>query len=242
MKKFCCLIFTLLIFTGSGIGQQGRNDGSRILFHGRVADASTLIPLNGTQIMINSGLFFISESDGTFAFYVNRKDTLFFNRLGYKSIRFYVSDTLSGSEFITGVFMHADTISIGEVVIMPRLRNLKNELLKPRPQTNTEIENAKYNVAVSAYIGKNSISTLGDPATNYGHIRQQLRQDAYEKGGILPSDKMVGLNPFILLPAAYLLIHGLPEKPPPLKPQLSEKEINQINDRYKEILQQRKVR
>jgi hypothetical protein len=51
---------------------------------------------------------------------------------------------------------------------------------------------------------------------------------------------MVGLNPFILLPAAYLLIHGLPEKPAPLKPQLTEKEINQINDRYKEILQQRK--
>lgn len=240
MKKFCCLIFALLIFPGSGICQRARNGEPKILFHGIVADASTLEPLTGTQIKINRGLFFISEKDGTFAFYVNRKDTVFFRRLGYKSTQLYVSDTLSGNEFIAGIYMHADTISIGEVVIIPRLRNLKNDILKSRPETNTEIENAKYNVAVSAYIGKNSISTLSDPATNYGHIRQQLRQDAYEKGSIVPSDRMVGLNPFILLPAAYLLIHGLPEKPAPLKPQLSEKEINQINDRYKEILQQRK--
>lgn len=239
MKKIFYLLFIALVFPGNGICQQVKNEKPGILFNGMVADASTLTPLSGTQITINRDLLSISGDDGTFAFYVNRNDTVIFSRLGYKSAQFYVSDTLAGKEFIAGVFLNADTISIGEVVIVPRLRNLKNELMNPRIETKTEMENARYNVAVSAYIGKNSLSTLGDPATNYEYLRQQQRTDAFEKGGI-PSDKMIGLSPFMLLPAAYLLIHGLPEKPEPLKPELNRQEVNEIYEKYLEILKQRK--
>lgn len=239
VEKIFYLIFIALIYPDNGICQQVKSEKTGILFHGLVADALTLTPLAGTQITINRDLFSTSGSDGTFAFYVNRNDTVIFSRLGYKSTQLYVSDTLAGKEFIAGVFLNADTISIGEVLIVPRLRNLKNELLNSKIETKTEMENARYNVAVSAYIGKNSISTLGDPATNYEYLRQQQRTDAYEKGGI-PSDKMLGLSPFILFPAAYLLIHGLPEKPEPLKPELSRQEVNQIYEKYLEILKQRK--
>ncbi len=111
--------------------------------------------------------------------------------------------------------------------------------MNARSKTPTTFDNARYNVAVSAYQGRNSQSKLGDPATNYTHLSQKQKVDAYERGGI-PSDKMVGLSPLLLIPAAYLLIHGLPEKPAPLKPQLSDQEVDQIQKKYLETMKQRK--
>ena len=213
--------------------QKSINPGNMIFFHGLVADGVTLTPLAGSQIMINRKPLFVSERDGKFSFYVGRNDTVVFSRLGYKSTQLFISDTLAGREYLVGVYLNPDTISIGEVIIIPRLANLRNELLNARTVTKTEMENAKFNVAVSAYIAKNSTGSLGDPANNYEVLRQKQRINAYERGGI-SSDKMLGLNPFMLIPATYLLIHGLPEKPEPLKPQLTDKELDQINRKYLE--------
>jgi len=202
-------------------------------------DVSNLSPISNSQIFINRTFSSVSENDGTFAFYVNRNDTVVFKSLGYKSTILFVSDTLTGLEFIAGIYMNSDTLSIGEVVIVPRLINLKSEILNARSKTPSTFDNARYNVAVSAYQGRNSQSKLGDPANNYALLSQKQKVDAYERGGI-PSDKMVGLSPLLLIPAAYLLIHGLPEKPAPLKQQLSDQEVNQIQKKYLETLKQRK--
>jgi hypothetical protein len=101
------------------------------------------------------------------------------------------------------------------------------------------MENARYNVAVSAYEGRNSQNRLGDPTANYELLRQKQKVNAYERGGI-PSDKMIGISPLLLIPAAYLLIHGLPEKTAPLTPLLTNQEVNQIHNKYLETLKQRK--
>ena len=101
------------------------------------------------------------------------------------------------------------------------------------------MDNARYNVAISAYQGKTSQGKLGDPVTNYGLIRQQLKVNAYEKGGI-PSDQIAGISPLLLIPAAYLLIHGVPEKPAPFEHSLTDKEVEQIQKKYLENLQQNK--
>lgn len=239
MKGIFFIILSVCILNQAGFSQGKENAGIRILFHGLVMDANTLSPLANSQIMINRAFSSVSSDDGTFAFYVNRNDTVVFKSLGYKATILYVSDTLIGREFIAGVYMHTDTLSIGEVVIVPRLINLKSEILNARSKTPTTFDNARYNVAVSAYQGRNSQSKLGDPATNYTHLSQKQKVDAYEKGGI-PSDKMVGLSPLLLIPTAYLLIHGLPEKPAPLKPQLSDQDVDQIHKKYMETLKKRK--
>ncbi|MDP3003449.1 MAG: hypothetical protein Q8N38_10015 [Bacteroidales bacterium] len=239
MKSIFFIILSVCILNQAGFSQGKENAGIRILFHGLVMDANTLSPLANSQIMINRAFSSVSSDDGTFAFYVNRNDTVVFKILGYKATILYVSDTLIGREFIAGVYMHTDTLSIGEVVIVPRLINLKSEILNAKSKTPTTFDNARYNVAVSAYQGRNSQSKLGDPATNYTHLSQKQKVDAYERGGI-PSDKMVGLSPLLLIPAAYLLIHGLPEKPAPLKPQLSDQEVDQIQKKYLETMKQRK--
>jgi hypothetical protein len=239
MKRIFLFIFSVFIIISSGFGQGKENPVIRILFHGLVMDASSLSPIANSQIIINRIFSSISGEDGTFAFYVNRNDTVVFKSLGYKSTILYVSDTLTDREFIAGIYMNRDTLSIGEVVIVPRYTNLKSEILNARSKTPPIMENARYNVAVSAYQGRISQNKLGDPINNYELLRQKQKVDAFERGGI-PSDKMVGISPLLLIPAAYLLIHGLPEKPAPLKQQLTDQEVDQIHIKYMEILKQRK--
>jgi hypothetical protein len=237
MKRIFFLILSCFIVQ-SGLCQEKEIAGNRILFHGIVLDASTLSPIANSQIIINRVFTSISSDDGTFAFYVNRNDTVIFTNLGYKSTLLYISDTLSGREFVMGIYMNSDTLSIGEVVIIPRFTNLKSEILNSISKTSVTFDNAKYNVAISSYQGRNSSRKLGDPATNYAILTEKQRLDAYERGGI-PSDKMLGLSPLLLIPSAYLLLNGLPDKPAPSNSQITSKELDDLNKRYIELLKER---
>jgi hypothetical protein len=124
------------------------------------------------------------------------------------------------------------------VIIMPRYPYLRSDILRAPTQSNPELENAKYNMAISAYQGRIAISTLGDPASNYAILHQKQAIDASEKGGI-PSDRMVGLSPLSLIGVAYLLMHGLPEKPEPMKSSLTPQELDKINRKYLESLKKK---
>lgn len=238
MKRYLLVLILFLVLSSSGLCQVSGKEGGLILFHGLVVDSKTEVPLQGSQIFINKGFETVSDNEGKFAFYVNRRDTVVFSRLGYKSAFLLVSDTLSGKEFIAGIYLHSDTLLIGEVIIVPRLSNLKSDLLSPRAPATSDVENAKYNLAVSSYQGRITQNKLGDPSINYELIRQQQRNDAYSKGQI-PSDRIAGISPLLLIPAAYLLMKGLPGRPAPLQPRLTEQEVNQIHKKYLETHRQK---
>jgi hypothetical protein len=199
-------------------------------------DAITMVPVSNTQILINNAFSYVSNTDGTFAFYVLRNDTVLFKHLGYKATEWLVSDSLKGSEFNAGIYMHTDTVSIGEVIIVPHFTNLRSEIMNAPSRVTPEMDNARYNVAISGYQGRTTQGKLGDPASNYSLLRKRQNIDAYEKGGI-PSDMISGINPFLLIPAAYLLFHGLPERPAPMEKKLTNQEIEQINEKYLEYIQ-----
>lgn len=239
MKHIFFSLVLIFIIAQAGICQEKENTGLRILFRGQVMDASSLSPIANSQILINRTFSSVSSNDGTFSFFVNRKDTVLFKHLGYKLSILYVSDTLSGSEFIAGIFMNSDTLSISEVIIIPRFINLKSEILNSASKTPSTFENARYNVAVSAYQGRTSQSNLGNSSDNYLLLTQKQSVNAYEKGGI-PSDRILGLSPFLLVPAAYLLIKGLPEKPAPFESQLTDHEVDQLHKKYLETLKHKK--
>lgn len=227
---FICFFFLLKL---NAFCQVTDSTGIRILFHGIVMDANTLNPISNSQILINRNFTSVSSNDGTFAFFVNKNDTVLFRHIGYKPTLMTVSDTLIGKEFIAGVYMKNDTVSIGEVIIVPRFINLKSQILNSPSKIPQTMDNARYNVAISGYQGRTTQGKLGDPSTNYSVIRQKQKVDAYEKGG-LPSDQIAGLNPLLLLPAAYLLMHGVPEKPAPFEHALTDKELDQIMKKYNE--------
>jgi hypothetical protein len=239
MKYFLIIIFSFGLIYQSAFSQEKEGTGSAILFHGLVLDANTFSPIPNSHIAVNRLASQIAGNDGTFAIYVNRKDTVVFKSLGYKPTILYVSDTLTGHDFIAGVYMQSDTLFIGEVIIVPRLSNLKSEIMNNNRMTSTAMENAKYNVALSAYQGRTSQGQLGNPASNYGVLQQQQKTYAYEKGGI-PSDRIIGISPLLIVPAVYLLFKELPEKPDPLTPQLTQSEIEQIQKLYLQSLKQRK--
>lgn len=234
MKRIWLILPVILIYVNCGFSQTDKTAIRQILFIGITRDAITLTPLPNSQIRINRLFVSASDENGTFAFRVNRNDTVAFSLLGYQTAYFYVSDSLTGSEFIAGVYMRADTLSIGEVVIVPRIQNLKYDVFKA-PAKSPEMENAKYNMSVSAYQGRVAISKMGDPQTNYALIHQKNLRDASEKGTI-PSDRMVGLSPFMVVGAAYLLINGLPGKPESMKSNLTREELDQIHKKYLETL------
>jgi hypothetical protein len=221
-----------------GFSQVMKTGEGMILFHGLILDARTEAPLPNSQIFINRSFTSISDTEGKFAFYVNRKDTVVFSSLGYKQAIMHISDTLRGKEFLAGIFMHADTVTIGEVVIVPRMASLKSDLLRPSSEATRQMENAKFNMAVSSYQGRVNTGKLGDPAMNYEALRQKQKDNAYSKGQI-PSDKIVGISPLLLIPAAYLLIHGLPEKPSAVKPVVTDQEVTVIHEKYMEILRKK---
>jgi len=228
------LLFSSLIVSGGILSAQVNiNKSQGILFRGLIQDASSLSPVPNSQIFINNNLAAVSNEEGSFVFYVSREDTVVFNSLGYKSFIFIVSDTLRGSEFNAGIFLHTDTVEIGEVIILPRRHDLRSEIMNAPPREHGIMDNARSNVAVSAYQGRNSQMQLGDPADNYAVLSQKQKVMAFERGGI-PSDQIAGLNPFIVVPAAWLLIKGLPEKPSPMKSQLTPSEVDEIHRIYLE--------
>ncbi len=119
MKHIVLIISSIFIFFYSGFSQVKENADDKILFRGLVIDASTLSPISNSQIMINNAFSSVSGADGSFFFYVNRYDTVAFRSLGYKESVMHISDTLLGREFITGIYLNSDTLSIGEVIIIP---------------------------------------------------------------------------------------------------------------------------
>lgn len=239
MRKQIFLFLFAAAISLPGLPQVLKNPAEMILFHGLIFDAGSETPLPNSQIFINRVFTSISDSEGKFAFYVNKRDTVIFRTLGYNSTVMMISDTLKGKEFLAGIFMNADTLMIPEVVILPRISSLKSDLLRPPPDASKEVENARYNLAVSAYQGRVNQGKLGDPSMNYEVIRQQQKEDAYSKGQI-PPERIVGLSPLLLIPAAYFLINGLPEKPAAVKPIVTDQETNTIKSRYLEILKTRK--
>lgn len=241
MKHLLLIVLLCNIIFCSGFSQQKEISGNRILFQGLVMDAATLSPVVNSQIMINRIFSSVSDNNGTFAFYVNRRDTVVFKSLGYKSTILYISDTLSGREFIAGIYMKSDTVSIGEVLIIPRVTNLKSDIMNSRSKTPANFDNARYNVAISAYQGRTTTSqgTSNDPAYSYSMLSQKQKINAYGKGQI-PSDQIFGANALLLIPAAILYLRGMPEKPGPLKSDLSDHELDMLQKRYFETLKPRK--
>ena len=233
------LIFCLSVMVLPGKGQIVQDSTHKILFHGVVMDALTLKPVENSQIAINRVFSSVTGKTGRFSFYVNKKDTVVFKSMGYKPATMIISDTLSNNEFIAGIYLNNDTIEIPEVVILPRYSNLRSEILNAKSKVPSTMANARYNVALSAYQARNTQGQLNDPASNYSYIHQRQKIQAEEKGGI-PSDQIAGVNPLILLPGLYMLIHGVPEKPTPMRSELSNYEIDQINRAYLQLIENRK--
>jgi len=217
------------------LAAQEKNTNSLVLIHGIVFDAINQLPISNAHYSINRNSGGVTDNEGKFSLYAYKGDTIRFTFLGYSDLEF-PTDTLPGNSYVAGIFMQADTVQIGEVVVFPRMGNLKSEFMNSKSDVSTEMLNAQNNITISTYQGLNNPPELGDPGINYELIKQKQTIAAYEKGGI-PSDRMLGLNIISLIPASiYLLSHGLPVKPAPPQPRVSSAEIEKMKKVYRENL------
>ncbi len=95
-KQIPIILFLLFLINFPLNSQQASESQGLILFNGIVMDSGLNSPLANTQIIINRKYFSVSDKEGKFSFYVNRRDTVVLTRLGYKTVNFIVSDTLTG--------------------------------------------------------------------------------------------------------------------------------------------------
>ena len=203
-----------------------------ILFHGVVFDAVTREPLPDAHWKVSGRSAGAADSRGMFSLYAQRNDTVTFTCIGYRHFNMTVRDTLRAREYTAGIYLTADTTMIPAVVVIPRLGNIRAEIMSERPSQNQEVINATNNLRMAVYQGLTNAPELGDPASNYELLRQKQRTDAYEKGQI-PSSQMVGLSPLTLIPLIYMLAVGPPEDPKPPAPHISAREMDylrQVND------------
>lgn len=235
-----CLTFLFLLVICSLTGVSGQQ-AEPILFNGIMLDADTHEPLTGAQYIIKGKAAGVADTRGMVSFYARPHDTVRFSCLGYKNFRMVVGDTLLTKEYIAGIYLSKDTLVIPAVVIMPRLNNMRAEIMAGRPDTDQELINAANNLKISAYQGLTAAARLDDPAANYEVIRHSQAVAAGEKGGI-PSGQMLVFNPLILLPVIYLLSTGLPEAPPPPAPYISAKELTRIWELHDSLIYKTKTR
>jgi hypothetical protein len=221
-----CLLLLLILVAILPL-RLSAQQASPILFHGLVLDAETRQPLKGAHYNINNRMAGAADESGMVSFYARRNDTVRFSCVGYKDFNMIIGDTLFAQEYVAGIYLTSDTLMIPAVVVMPRLGNIRAEIMAAKPGADQEMVNAANNLRISTYQGLTGANELGDPSSNYEVLRHQQRIDASEKGGI-PSDQMVIFSPFVIIPIVYILAKGLPQDPAPPAPYISPAEMSRI--------------
>lgn len=225
-KPLQVILLSLCLFFPLRQGLLAQQPGP-VLFHGIILDASTRQPLPDAHYVVRGRAAGATDSRGMFSVYAHYHDTITFSCIGYRHFSMTVHDTLRAKEYTAGIYLTADTTMIPAVVVIPRLGNIRAEILADRPSPDQEMINATNNLRMAVYQGLANPPELGDPATNYEILRQRQRMEAYEKGQI-PSSQMVGLSPFTLIPVLYLLVNGPPETPDPPAPHISARDMNYL--------------
>ncbi|HCC69654.1 MAG TPA: hypothetical protein DEQ09_00660 [Bacteroidales bacterium] len=238
MKPRVNIILIILLINISFLSAQQKEEEGFILIQGVVFDAKNMKPLPNTHYILNELFGNVTDEKGEFSIYIRGDDTIRFSYVGYRDFLFIPGDTLKGKLFTAGIFLQSDTLSIGEVIVVPRIPNLRTEILANKPVVSSEERNARNNIAASAFEGVHTRGELGDPATNFELLKRKQIHEAYEKGAI-PSDRMVGIN-FLAIPAAIIYFskgsNKRPEPPPPLIPQ---KEIDRMKEIYRKNLEKK---
>lgn len=169
-----------------------------IALTGVVMDKDSLNELSESNILINYHKGAITDTLGRFSVLVNKKDTLLFSRIGYKEFKYIIPDSMYGHEFITAIFMSKDTISLGEILISPRLnrQQLKTDFLSYNKKDIDAI-NATNNLKVATYQSYANIPE-NDATANQKMVLDQQAVESQYKGMISP-DNMISFGLLVYL-------------------------------------------
>ena len=150
MRKliFCCVIILALFLSKETKAQKYNLDS--IFFTGAIMDQADLKSLPYAHFWVNKKRGGIANEYGKFSFWVNSGDTIKYSFVGYHDVDVIVSDTLQQEDYLFGVFLAKDTITLQEVLILPRFGDFKEAFMNAKINT-PEYVRAKNNVNSATY-------------------------------------------------------------------------------------------
>ncbi|MDA3867202.1 MAG: carboxypeptidase-like regulatory domain-containing protein [Salinivirgaceae bacterium] len=198
MKSFA--IFILMIFAGSAFAQLVQKDS--IQFSGVVFDENRK-SMSNAHILINSKKGALTSPSGFFNINVNANDTVTFSYVGYKKYDFIVPDTMQQRQYITGVFLTTDTLTLSEVIVLPWLsKEHFRQAFIDNQYIGKDVANARANMSLVSVSSVNQYDYM-----NTSGIDLQMTQfnNAQQYKGLVSPDDMVGVT----LTSAVGLIYRL---------------------------------
>lgn len=213
-------LFACLLILSQGLFSQLINRDT-IQISGVVLSSDSLTALANVHITTQKQSGGITDVHGAFSFKINKKDTLTFSYVGFKPYIYVVPDTLKINNYIAGVILNPDTISLSEVIILPWMnrKQFKQSFIQNTPDQNTL--NATRNLNIAGHTAK----TTSYHWTPDAVIDMQLKSYAMDveyRGMINPKQQVnfIGLAQLLIIYAHQQL--SKEEKAQRLKEELKQ--------------------
>ena len=199
--RILSLILSFVFFCLTDISYGQHVEADSLHFTGRVYDADSLTCIPYVNYKFgNSGS--VCDETGSFSFWGRGGDTIVFSHISYKQGIWIVPDSIYDPDLLVGVFLSRDTILVNEVIVFPRLPDLKSLALKPVEQ-NKDIRNARNNLDILAYQAGHTRPETWDSEMNQKYVLDNYRMQAMNKGLISP-DEILPIT--AVIPLAIALI------------------------------------
>jgi len=187
---FLSLFAVIMVFNSQA--QTSSTVKDSLFFTGVVLDQEELTPLPNTHFRINNQRGGMANQYGRFSFWVNAGDTIKYSFLGYRDVRLVISDSLKKEDYLFGVFMAKDTISLREVLILPRFGDFHEAFINAKVNT-PEYVRAQNNVNSATYEALTTAPKKMDAKANTDMLLKQ-RQIQVEYQTMVPPDMIVGIS------------------------------------------------
>ncbi|MBI9067961.1 MAG: carboxypeptidase-like regulatory domain-containing protein [Salinivirgaceae bacterium] len=196
MQKFW--IFLIFIFILKANFAQLINPDT-ITISGVVLDADSLNPMSNVHIRSQKNRGAITDNLGQFTVKINKNDTLTFTYVGFKPYVYVIPDTLKVNNYIAGVILNKDIISLSEVLILPWMnkQQFKKSFIQNSPDQNTI--NAQQNLTMAGYTARASAPKWTTDAMIDWQLKQYTMNIEY-RGMISPNQQvnLMGLAQFLI--------------------------------------------
>ena len=232
--KIWSFVFVLFVVSIPVLGQSDNKFPIKI--SGIVFDEDSLSPLPNVHLRIeNRNVGTVTNLQGRFEAYVKLNDTIKFTYVGYKQVDLVISDTLLPGDYVVGILLSRDTILMKELVIVPRRRDLRNEILNMKVAPDPEFDIAKRNLAISSYQGIVGKGIEWNSDESYKMVKMRQEMAAMNQGLVAPNE-MVAINFLAVIP---FLIYKMTKEEikPPDDVYISENEYELILENYRKNLQ-----
>lgn len=170
---------------------------------GCIVDARECQPIQNVNVYSKGGYGTTSNENGYFELPCHLDDVVYFSCVGYQKVTFPVPDSLIGRNRVIGILMSADTIMLGEVVVLPKIdfERIEYEVTHLPPDVEKQVATVNVSEAINTALTTSATYSDEGPENQLSAYTMRL-----EYAGMIPPDKsftFIGTNSGIV---RYLMV------------------------------------